>query len=74
MKTHAENTRSTMLLWYLPLLVLWTSSNSGNWRRLRCGPNSTLTATSPYPSGIWGTYKQWKDLGYSVRRGRSPLV
>ena len=32
------------------------------------GINTLILASTPYPSGTWGTFKQWKHLGHLVRK------
>ena len=34
------------------------------------GINTLILASTPYPSGTWGTFKQWKHLGHPVRKGQ----
>ena len=38
--------------------------------KLYRGVNTLILGSTPYPSGIWGTYKQWKQLGHPVRKGQ----
>ena len=32
------------------------------------GINTLILASTPYPSGTWRTFKQWKHLGHLVRK------
>ena len=34
--------------------------------KLYRGINTLILASTPYPSGTWGTFKQWKHLGHLV--------
>ena len=38
--------------------------------KLYRGINTLILASTPYPSGTWGTFKQWKHLGHPVRKGQ----
>ena len=38
--------------------------------KLYRGINTLILASTPYPSGTWGTFKQWKYLGHPVRKGQ----
>ena len=53
--------------WYQP----WQVNGSRNvvTDKLYRGVNTLILASTPYLSGIWGTYKQWKQLGHPVRKG-----
>ena len=54
--------------WHQP----WQVNGSRNvvTDKLYRGVNTLILASTPYPSGIWGTFKQWKDLGHPVCKGQ----
>ena len=54
--------------WHQP----WQVNGSRNvvTDKLYRGINTLILASTPYPSGTWGTFKQWKYLGHPVRKGQ----
>ena len=38
--------------------------------KLYRGVNTLILGSTPYPSGIWGIFKQWKHLGHPVCKGQ----
>jgi len=54
--------------WYQP----WQVNGSRNvvTDKLYRVINTLILASTHYPSGTWGTFKQWKHLGHPVRKGQ----
>ncbi len=54
--------------WHQP----WQVNGSRNvvTDKLYRGINTLILGSTPYPLGIWGTFKQWKDLGHPVCKGQ----
>ena len=54
--------------WYKP----WQVNGSRNivTDKLYRGVNTLILGSTPYPSGAWGTFRQWKQLGHPVRKGQ----
>ena len=50
----------------------WQVNGSRNivTEKLYRGVNTLILGSTPYPSGAWGTFRQWKQLGHPVRKGQ----